>query len=153
RNLLSTSAMHIVARSCGGVRLMLTNEDIQFIKDTREEVVENRQKEIVVEYRTEGVRNPITGVVESGTGEQTLPSVVTDRTSRVAAERRISDQAEIVEGDIWFSISDTVLQTYGINAKDIVYATHNGDRYAVVAEDPKGIGEYNRHEFVGKKVV
>src|SRR5699024_8493890 len=129
------------------------NEDIQFIKDTREEVVENRQKEIVVEYRTEGVRNPITGVVESGTGEQTLPSVFTDRTSRVAAERRLSDQAEIVEAYIWLRISDTLSQPYGIDAIDCVYPTHNGDRYAVLAQDAKDNREYNRHDFVGKKVV
>lgn len=132
---------------------MLTNEDIQFIKETREEVVENRQREIIVEYRTEGVRNPITGVVESGTGEQSLLSVVSDRTSRVAAERRLNEQAETVEGDIWFSISIGQLAENKINAEDIVYATHNGDKYAVVAEDPKGIGEYNRHEFVGKMVI
>lgn len=132
---------------------MLTKEDIQFMKETREEVVANRQMAITVEYRTEGVRDPITGVVESGTASQIVQSVVSDRTSRVAAERRISEQAEIVEGDIWFSISVDELAEFGIDAEDIVYALHNGDNYSVVAEDPKGIGEYNRHEFVGKRVV
>lgn len=132
---------------------MLTNEDIEFIKDSRAEVVANRRRLILIEYETEGVRNPITGVVEGGTGEAEVLSVVTDRTSRVAAERVIREDAEVVEGDIWFSIDITELERVNVSASDIKRVTHNGDEYSVVASDPKGIGEYNRFEFVGKRVT
>lgn len=130
---------------------MLSQDDIQFMKDTRKEVTQNRRRAITITYRTEGARNPITGVVESGEATKEVQAVVTDRTSRVAAERRLRDGAEIVEGDIWFSIDIDELD--GIDPETIVYALHNDDNYSVVAEDPKGIGEYNRHEFVGKKVT
>lgn len=130
---------------------MLTARDIAFMKRTRDEVVANRRRPLVLHVATESVRNPITGVVEEGGVEEVeVMSVVNDRTSRVAAERRIQDQAEVVEGDIWFSIS--LDQLVGINTESIKYAIHNGVKYAVVAQDPKGIGEYNRYEFVGKRV-
>ena len=130
---------------------MLTDKDIAFMKRTRDEVVANRRRSLVLQIATESVRNPITGVVEEGGVEEVeVMSVVTDRTSRVAAERRIQDQAEVVEGDIWFSIS--LDQLVGIDTESIKYAIHNGVKYAVVAQDPKGIGEYNRYEFVGKRV-
>lgn len=132
---------------------MLTEKDIEFIKESRAEVIKNRRRTITIEYETEGERNPITGVVEGSTGTVEVLSVVTDRTSRVAAERVIREGAEAVEGDIWFSIDMTELNRANVQAEDIRRATHNGDKYSVVAHDPKGIGEYNRFEFVGKKVV
>lgn len=130
---------------------MLTKDDIAFMRATRHEIEANRNRDVIIEYRTGGVRNKITGVVEYGTGTKTVKAITTDRTSRVAAERRIQEQAEVMEGDLWFSI--LVEELVGIIPKDIIYVTHNGEKYAVVSEDPKGIGEYNRHEFVGKKVT
>lgn len=130
---------------------MLTEKDIEFIRKNRQEVVENRRRPLLLQVETEAVRNPITGVTESGgTIEKEVLSVVTDRTSRVAAERRLQNQAEVLEGDIWFSIS--IEQLADINTENIRYAIHNGVKYAVVSQDPKGIGEYNRYEFVGKRV-
>lgn len=130
---------------------MLTKEDIAWMHETRQEIIHNRRHELEIEYRTTAKKNPITGVVEYSTAKKKVLSVITDRTSRVAAERRLKDQAEVVEGDIWFSIS--IDQLTDLNPKNIVYAYHRGDKYAVLAEDPKGIGEYNRHEFVGKRVI
>ncbi|MCU7556535.1 hypothetical protein [Macrococcus capreoli] len=131
---------------------MLSQEDLQFMFDTRREVIANRRREIEIEYRSSvGVKNKATGVIEYPTLKKKVLSVVTDRTSRVAAERRLREQAEVVEGDIWFSIS--VEELGGIDAKRIVYAYHNGDKYSVLSEDPKGIGIYNRHEFVGKRTT
>lgn len=131
---------------------MLSKEDLQFMFDTRKEIIENRRREIEIEYRSSvGVKNMATGVMEYPTYKKKVLSVVNDRTSRVAAERRLREQAEVLEGDIWFSIS--VDELIGIDAKKITYAYHNGDKYSVVSEDPKGIGIYNRHEFVGKKTT
>lgn len=130
---------------------MLTEKDIEFIRNNRQEVVQNRRRPLLLQVETEAVRNPITGVTESGgTIEKEVLSVVTDRTSRVAAERRLENQAEVLEGDIWFSVS--IEQLADINTEDIRYAIHNEVKYAVVSQDPKGIGEYNRFEFVGKRV-
>lgn len=130
---------------------MLTNKDIEFMQKTRQEIVHNRQRKLILTVEGEVERDPITGVEKpTESYELTVDSVVTDRTSRVAAERRIQDQAEVVEGDIWFSIS--IDQLDGLNTESIKYALHNEVKYAVVAQDPKGIGEYNRYEFVGKRV-
>lgn len=130
---------------------MLTNEDLAFMKQTREEIIHLRLRPVEIEYRTEGKKNIATGVVEYATARKTVQAVTNDRTSRVAAERRLRDQAEAIEGDVWFSIAVEELE--GIDARKIVYMYHRGDKYSVVSEDPKGIGIYNRHEFVGKKTT
>src|SRR5699024_11834086 len=72
---------------------MLNERDIAFMKRTRDEVTHNRQRPLILEIVGEPKRNPITGVEEDGeTVELTVQSIVTDRTSRVAAERRIQDR-------------------------------------------------------------
>lgn len=131
---------------------MLSKEDVKFMFDTRKEIIANRRRPIDIEYRsTVGVKNKATGVMEYPLIRKSVLSVVTDRTSRVAAELRLREQAEVIEGDLWFSIS--VDELVGIDAKSIRYVYHNGDKYTVVSEDPKGIGIYNRHEFVGKRTA
>lgn len=130
---------------------MLTKEDIAFMHATRDEIVANREREVTLTVTGEKKRNKVTGVVESATTKHVVKAIVTDRTSRVAAEKRLQDQAVVVEGDLWFSVS--IKQLKGIDPKAITHVEHIDDKYAVVSQDPKGIGEYNRHEFVGKKVT
>lgn len=133
---------------------MLSEKDIEFMKQTRKEVIHNRRRVITFVLESDPQRNPLTGAYEkTSQREVEVLSVVTDRTSRVAAERRIREQAEIEEGDIWFSVSISQLEKADIkDNKDIKYVIHNGEKYRVVSDDPKGIGEYNRYEFVGKRV-
>lgn len=124
------------------------------MKQTRKEVIHNRRRVITFIIESESKRNHLTGAYEkTSQREVEVLSVVTDRTSRVAAERRIREQAEIEEGDLWFSVSIKQLEKAGIkDNKNIKYVIHNGEKYRVVSDDPKGIGEYNRYEFVGKRV-
>lgn len=133
---------------------MLSEKDIEFMKQTRKEVIHNRRRVITFVLESDPQRNPLTGAYEkTSQREVEVLSVVTDRTSRVAAERRIREQAEIEEGDIWFSVSISQLEKADIkDNKSIKYVIHNGEKYRVVSDDPKGIGEYNRYEFVGKRV-
>lgn len=133
---------------------MLSEKDIEFMKQTRKEVIHNRRRVITFVLESDPQRNPLTGAYEkTSQREVEVLSVVTDRTSRVAAERRIREQAEIEEGDIWFSVSISQLEKADIkDIKSIKYVIHNGEKYRVVSDDPKGIGEYNRYEFVGKRV-
>ena len=133
---------------------MLSEKDIEFMQQTRKEVIHNRRRVITFVLESDPQRNPLTGAYEkTSQREVEILSVVTDRTSRVAAERRIREQAEIEEGDIWFSVSISQLEKADIkDNKDIKYVIHNGEKYRVVSDDPKGIGEYNRYEFVGKRV-
>lgn len=124
------------------------------MQQTRKEVIHNRRRVITFVLESDPQRNPLTGAYEkTSQREVEVLSVVTDRTSRVAAERRIREQAEIEEGDIWFSVSISQLEKADIkDNKSIKYVIHNGEKYRVVSDDPKGVGEYNRYEFVGKRV-
>ena len=124
------------------------------MQQTRQEVIHNRRRVITFVLESDPQRNPLTGAYEkTSQREVEVLSVVADRTSRVAAERRIREQAEIEEGDIWFSVSISQLEKADIkDNKSIKYVIHNGEKYRVVSDDPKGIGEYNRYEFVGKRV-
>ncbi|RPF54735.1 hypothetical protein [Abyssicoccus albus] len=131
---------------------MLTEEDLQFIKDTREEVIANRTVDIIVTFATEGKENPFTGEVSSVEYDKTLRSVVTDRTSRVAAQDRIYQGEYIEQGDLWFSIDIDEFSAED-KPRDMKYVIHDGLKYSVSSHDPKGIGEMvTRWEFVGKRV-
>lgn len=131
---------------------MLTEKDLLDIKATRKQLIANRTQVITITLASEGGEDPFTGEPISETVTKDVNSVVTDRTSRVAAERRISDGAEIIEGDIWFSIDVDEFDEVD-NPRDITYVIHDGLQHAVVACDPKGIGEMTtRWECVGKRV-
>ncbi|WP_422404495.1 hypothetical protein [Mammaliicoccus sp. JADD-157] len=131
---------------------MLTERDLLHIKETRAQLIKNRTQVITITITNEDGEDPFTGEPISTTVTKEVDSVVTDRTSRVAAERRISDAEEVIEGDIWFSIDVDEFDTED-NPRLITRTIHDGLEYAVVAADPKGIGEMTtRWEFVGKRV-
>lgn len=132
---------------------MLSNEDLAYIKLNRREITENRTQDITITLTSKSKENPFTGEITETNVDKDVASVVIDRTSRTSAERRISNGAEIVEGDIWFSI-DTDEFLSSDNPRTITKAIHDNLTYEVLAHDPKGIGELTtRWEFVGKRVV
>ncbi|AVP37423.1 hypothetical protein [Staphylococcus felis] len=132
---------------------MLTEEDLQYIKSNRAELIANRTQYVEITMTSHGVENPFTGELTLTQVTKEVSSVVTDRTSRVAAERRIYDGGEIIEGDVWFSIDVDEFE-HDEDPRTITKLLHDDILYEVVSHDPKGIGEMTtRWEFVGKRVI
>jgi hypothetical protein len=127
---------------------LLTPEDIEFMKETRQEVVSNRQSSITLIYEDGGAVDPITDEVTDPTEVpfSTL-GVVTEISSQVKYDRYLANGIEVQKGDIWFSVTIEGLADIYEKLTEVVYG---GKRYEILSKDKKGIGERNRAEFVGR---
>ncbi len=146
---------------------MLTNEDIEFMKQTRKEVVKNRQHDIKIYWEVDGEKDPWTGEpLGPTTDDKVVKSVVTEITAiNKGANRLIINGIEVEEGDIQFSISieDIVSIPYFMRADfaddeydifgDVKNITYDEREYTVLAQSKKGIGERNRVEFLGRRTI
>lgn len=135
---------------------MLTQKDIEMMKEWRKELVHNRQETVTIIVQT-FEEDWLTGEETSTETPLEVQSVVTERTSRTASELVLGDGAELREGDLWFSVSMDELTRVGLSSTEdfdsIGYVLHRDRRYRVTAWDRKGIGEPNRLEFLGKVVT
>ncbi|MBM7600428.1 hypothetical protein JOC34_002819 [Virgibacillus halotolerans] len=146
---------------------MLTNEDIEFMKQTRKEVVKNRRHDITIYWEIDGEKDPWTGEpLEPTTDDKVVKSVVTEITAiNKGANRLIINGIEVEEGDIQFSISieDIVSIPYFMRVDfaddeydifgDVKNITYDEREYTVLAQSKKGIGERNRVEFLGRRTI
>lgn len=129
---------------------ILTEEDIEMIKETRKEIVNNRQTLITIAYTSVGEIDDVTGEEIGGVSvERDVLSVVTEISSNMGAnhERLIIGGVVVEKGDLWLSIS--IEQVIGV-IDDITRLRYGGKWYAIMALDKKGIGEINRVEVVGR---
>jgi hypothetical protein len=130
---------------------LLTPEDIEYMRNTRAEVVANRQSNITLIYADGGDIDPITGeLISGGTMEKPTVGVVTEISSQVKIDRYLESGLEVEKGDIWFSVAiDEITDIY----ETIRTVKYEGKTYEVISKDKKGIGERNRSEFVGRLVT
>lgn len=129
---------------------ILTPEDIEFMKQTRKEIVSHREFPVTLFYETEGDRDPITGEPIGG-GEGTLKTtaVVTEISSQVKVDRYLVNGIEVEKGDIWFSVAIEEVASFYDKFLRVIYDAKD---YEILAKDKKGIGERNRAEFVGRLI-
>jgi hypothetical protein len=130
---------------------LLTPEDIEFMRQTRSEVVANRQSLITLIYEDGGEVDPITEeVIDGESQEKPTVGVVTEISSQVKIDRYLENGVVVEKGDIWFSVAiEELTDIY----EKITGVTYNGKSYEVVSKDKKGIGERNRAEFVGRLIT
>jgi hypothetical protein len=130
---------------------LLTQEDIEFIRQTRSDVVANRQSPITLIYADGGEVDPITEEVIGGdTKSKPMFGVVTEISSQVKIDRYFENGVEVEKGDIWFSVAiEELTDIY----EKITGVTYNVKSYEVVSKDKKGIGQSNRAEFVGRLIT
>lgn len=131
---------------------MLTDADIQFMKETRNEVVAKRRRNIDVIY-IDTQDDPITGE-PVGTKEiaREVLSVVTEglATSGQSATRKLESGILYEEGDIRFSIDIELIRDI---ADKITQVKHGGIKYEILSMDKKGIGIRNRYELLGRVIT
>lgn len=130
---------------------MLTDADIEFMRQTRKEVVSNRQRDITLIWDVDGEEDPWTGEpIGPSTDSKVVKSVVTEITSMAVADRQIINGADVMEGDLWFSVD--IENVLGID--DAISSVRHDDKdYTVIAKDKKGIGVRNRVEFLGRRTI
>jgi hypothetical protein len=130
---------------------MLTIDDIEFMKESRNEMAVSRQSAITLIYQNEGTKDLITGEV---TDPIDIPfetlAVVTEISSQVKIDRYLQNGIEVEKGDICFSVS---LDAIEIFYEQIINVLYDSKKYEVISKDKKGIGKRNRAEFVGRLVT
>jgi hypothetical protein len=120
------------------------------MKETRKEVVANRQSSITLIYEDGGVVDPITDeVIEPIETPYNTLGVVIEISSQVKYDRFIENGIEVQKGDIWFSVAIEELADIYEKITELIYG---GKRYEILSKDKKGIGERNRAEFVGRLI-
>jgi hypothetical protein len=126
---------------------MLTPEDIEFMRQTRVEIVSNRQSNINIVYEDGAVIDPITGEpLGGGITRRPALAVVTEVSSQ-AADRYLVNGIEVEKGDIRFSVAiEDVADIYD----KLTTVEYDGKTYEIIAKDKKGIGVRNRVEVVGR---
>ena len=128
---------------------MLTDEDLLFMKQTRNELTKNRKRPITVRYM-DGEPDPWTGEIEDEiTDDRELMAVVTEISSPTSAgaERYIVLGIKYEKGDIWLSISIEDVEDVADKIERIIY---EGKEYMILAMDKKGIGIRNRFEVLAR---
>jgi hypothetical protein len=130
---------------------LLTPEDIEFMRQTRSEVVANRQSLITLIYEDGGEVDPITEeVIDGESQEKPTVGVVTEISSQVKIDRYLENGVEVEKGDIWFSVAIGELEDIYDTITEVEY---DGQSYEVLSKDKKGIGQRNRAEFVGRLIT
>ncbi|MED3649954.1 hypothetical protein [Heyndrickxia sporothermodurans] len=129
---------------------MITQADIEYMRQTRAELVAGRQSDITLIYTDGGDKDPITGEPIGGdSGTKPAVGVVTEISSVVKFDRFLENGIEVEKGDIWLSVPIGYLADIYEKLTQVKY---DGKTYEVLSKDKKGIGERNRAEFVGRLV-
>lgn len=131
---------------------MLTQADIEFMRQTRSEVIANRTSKINVKYSDVTERDPFTGepIGESEVTRQ-VDAVVTEISSAINArvDREIIGGIVVQTGDLTVSIS---LEQIADIADKITAILYDSKNYEILALDKKGIGVDNRYEIIARLI-
>lgn len=127
---------------------MLNDYDIEFMRQTRSEIIANRTSKIDVKYSDVTERDPFTGepIGELEVTRQ-VDAVVTEISTGV--DREINGGIEVQTGDLNVSISIDLIADIADNITAILY---DGKDYEILAIDKKGIGVDNRYEIIARLI-
>lgn len=130
---------------------MLTDADIEFMRNTREEITKKRERLVTLTY-ADGEVDEYTGeIVEVRPIERTVSAVVTELSSSTSAgaERYMENGIKYEKGDIWLSVDIDFIWDI---ADKMTHVAHDDKEYTILASDKKGIGERNRYKILGRLV-
>lgn len=132
--------------------MMLSKEDIGWIKSIREDVRENRTEVIAIESDNVVDKHPVTGEPINEPLVFNVDAVVTEISVRTAVDRYQTNGIEIRTGDVIFDVSLSDVPE-GVTGESIRRIKHRGLKHKVLSADYLGIGEVNRLEMLGRRIT
>lgn len=126
---------------------MLTDKDIEIIKEARDEIQRNRYVPVTVIGELISGKHPITGEPIKKPVRQDLPAIVSEVSVRTALDRRLHGGIKMFTGDI---IADIDIDLLTLDNDDIHFIDYDDKNYTVLAAVKIGLGEYNRVEIIGR---
>jgi hypothetical protein len=121
---------------------VLTNEDIQLIKDVHKEIETNRKAPITLYREAVTGTDPYTGEPIKTTTTETISAVIKGFHSIVGGERLLVGGVAIQEGDVKLSV-DIETDLSGVKR-----VTIDGVNYFIYSVQPRGLGQPNRYEVI-----
>lgn len=128
---------------------MLNAGDIEFMRDSLDEIYTKRTRPISVIY-LEKEYDPINGL-PIGESEKTreVDAVVTEISSTVP-ERSLEGGIKYIEGDVKFDVKIELIDDVIVDIERIEY---DDEAHEITAVDKKGIGVRNRYEIIGRLIA
>lgn len=122
---------------------MLTEHDIQHIKETRREIVQMREEPIILHKQVQGAKDPFTGDYTHTTVTETVMGTWKTLVSNSGGEGEIQFQngVHVVTDDAIINL-DISIDVTGVTK---VVRNLTGEEYVIKASDILGMGEPNRH--------
>jgi hypothetical protein len=126
---------------------MLSQSDIEFMKNNRSELLQNRTETITVIRAVDGGSDPYTG--EPTVTEATeLIDVVWKEVSTIAnGERDVVNGVELQTGDVQVTFD------IAVDLSSVSQVERAGVKYSLVTIDEKGIGAVNRRECIARRTT
>lgn len=130
---------------------MLSESDIEFMRESQDEMYALRQRPISVIY-LEVIKDEFTGeIISEKEVTREVQAVITEITIRSKdGARYIENGIEYEQGDIKIDVKLDYID--GISDK-LVRAEFDGKKYELLGGDRKGIGKRNRIEYVGRVIA
>ena len=130
---------------------MLTEADIEFMREAQDEIYTLRQRPISVIY-LEVIKDEFTGEIIS---EKEVPrevqAVITEISIRSKeGAKHIENGIEIEQGDIKIDVKLDYIEDI---SDKLVRAEFDGKKYELLGGDRKGIGKRNRIEYIGREIA
>lgn len=130
---------------------MLTENDINFMAESQDEIYTLRQRPISVIYLDKVIDEYTGEVISENEEPREVSAVVTELSTRSKdGSRYIDDGIEYEQGDVKFDIKYEYISDI---ADDLIRAEYDGKKYELLGDDKKGIGRRNRYEFIGRVIA
>lgn len=130
---------------------MLTENDINFMAESQDEIYTLRQRPISVIYLDKVIDKYTGEVISENEEPREVGAVVTEVSIRGKDGSRYMDGGiEYEQGDVKFDIKYDYISDI---ADDLIRAEYDGKKYELLGDDKKGIGRRNRYEFIGRVIA
>lgn len=129
---------------------MLNDKDLEFIRQTREEITQLRTVPIII-FRSSPSEDvdPLTGETKSTDSEEMTEATWSNITSGGAG----SDDITMVGGVVAEAGDALADFDISVNMTGVRYVQHEGQRWVIRSRDEVGLGVPNRHYVLLRKVT
>ena len=129
---------------------MLTENDINFMAESQDEIYTLRQRPINVIYLDKVIDEYTGEVISENEEPREVSAVVTELSTRGKDARYMDGGIEYEQGDVKFDIKYDYISDI---ADVLIRAEYDGKKYELLGDDKKGIGRRNRYEFIGRVIA
>lgn len=126
---------------------MLTEHDIEFIKNNRSEITANRTEPITLVHVTKGETDPYTGESSETETREIVQAVWKEYSTVTNGDLTVIGGVELRQDDVKVTFDSSV------DLSDVKVVEREGAEFNIVAIDEKGIGATNRLECVVRRVT